>query len=362
MEKRRPPTGDGYERERGKPRPPGTDPNTPLQLPEDDSLMRQPQYFKNTDYEKAVKQIAQYFDEVSKASTKNGTIDKKDLKAVLTDPKFQGDEYKELREACKFLMDNKDAFQKFKGAGDLGFMDSISKKDVDAEMKRFKRMSFEALVPKNKTGKIDNTIQIVEANKQYINEVAEKSGVPAEIIGAIIFHEQLTQSAPDWFPGTKSFGLGAIQVEAAKAAWESGLNGDIKPEDLPKTDDEWREKLKNDPQFNILTLAAVVRQKAYEQDQAMANPDELDSKDIGAPIGINKDNITQLAKDGKIDWFHISKPNPEMAEWNNKHPKNPKYPADRGPVERYNGSGNEARDYTRYIIAYQKEISKILNS
>ena len=117
--------------------------------------------------------------------------------------------------------------------------------------------------------RINSSIASVEMNKLLINDTADKYGVPNEVIGSIIFKEQLTRSLPDFIanidtyfdgkiiPGstpTHSTGLGAIFPSTARDAWNfvdpsmvSGLS-----------DKELQFKLSTNNEYNIQTIAAVL--------------------------------------------------------------------------------------------------------
>lgn len=117
--------------------------------------------------------------------------------------------------------------------------------------------------------RIGTSIASVESNKSLINNAAETYGVPNEIIGGIIFKEQLTSKLPDaianidtYFDGhlipgfepTHSTGLGAIFPATARAAWKF-VNSDMI---LPASDKVLQYKLTCDNEFNIRTIAAVL--------------------------------------------------------------------------------------------------------
>ncbi|MCL2626148.1 MAG: hypothetical protein FWD46_04955 [Cystobacterineae bacterium] len=83
-------------------------------------------------YAQAVHMLDVYFDVLDTAAgkgKKDGKISKKDLEAALKNPSLP----QELRDACRFLLENKDAFRKLDvGAGKGGHDGIISKKDVAA--------------------------------------------------------------------------------------------------------------------------------------------------------------------------------------------------------------------------------------
>jgi predicted chitinase len=86
----------------------------------------------------AVDQLDKHFDAVDTAGKKwwnwnlipDGKISKNDLKAVVNSPKFAGDEYKELREACQFLLNNPGAFRQLESTVDGKHDGIIGKRDV----------------------------------------------------------------------------------------------------------------------------------------------------------------------------------------------------------------------------------------
>jgi|GEM_PF-1882100 len=83
-------------------------------------------------YANAVRQLNQHFDLLDTAAGKgkaDGKISEKDLKAALNNPALP----QELREACRFLLDNKADFKKLDLGAGKGWSDGIiSKKDVAA--------------------------------------------------------------------------------------------------------------------------------------------------------------------------------------------------------------------------------------
>jgi len=108
----------------------------------------------------------------------------------------------------------------------------------------------------------------VSKHKDIMNDVSNRYNVPSEIIGGIIFKEQLPKSLPDTLANidtsfirkdvNHSTGLGAIFPATARAAW---AEVDAQKE-LPKTDAELQYKLTHDRQFNIETIAAVLLYEA----------------------------------------------------------------------------------------------------
>ncbi len=139
--------------------------------------------------------------------------------------------------------------------------------------------------------RIRNSIESVEKNKSSINSASNKYGVPAEIIGGIIYKEQLTSKLPDTIanidtfldgkliPGstpTHSTGLGAIFPATARTAWnfvDSSMVSNISDKDL-------QFKLSSNKDFNIKTIAAVL---IYEVENAkvIQNPSESKNLTIG---------------------------------------------------------------------------------
>ncbi len=113
---------------------------------------------------------------------------------------------------------------------------------------------------------LNKKISLVTKNKNFIKEMAEKHGVPADIIGGIIFKEQLTQSLPDFLVykwhekdgSDHSTGLGAIQIRAAKDAWNMYDSSKLERLD----DSAIMHKLMTDDKFNIETIALVLINKA----------------------------------------------------------------------------------------------------
>ena len=122
--------------------------------------------------------------------------------------------------------------------------------------------------------RFDSAYASVIDNKETINYIANKYGIPADIIGSIIFKEQLTKSIPDSvalsatalgelliYENSHSVGLGAIFPSTARRAWQS-----VNPEFSEKiTDDDFL--LETDlmgSTFNIETIAAVLIYNAKE--------------------------------------------------------------------------------------------------
>ena len=110
--------------------------------------------------------------------------------------------------------------------------------------------------------RISFSINSVENNRTLINSAGSMYGVPTQLIGAIIFKEQLTQSLPDLLANVDTFfrdtphstGLGAIFPKTARGAWNlidpSMVNG-ISDKDL-------QYMLSYNDSFNIQTIAAVL--------------------------------------------------------------------------------------------------------
>ena len=113
--------------------------------------------------------------------------------------------------------------------------------------------------------RIDHAISQVVDNKTIVNSVSSSYLVRADIMGGIIFKEQLTQSIPDWVANidtqlvthsTHSVGPAAINVGLARSAWKY-TNIDVY-NNLPK-DDAQLQAMLTEPDFNIQTLAASLR-------------------------------------------------------------------------------------------------------
>ena len=117
--------------------------------------------------------------------------------------------------------------------------------------------------------RISYSLYSVIHNRDAINSVSEQYGVPAEIIGGIIFKEQLTSVLPDfaanidtYFDGkiiprstpTHSTGLGAIFPQTARAAWEFVDENMV----MHLSNKDLQFKLSSDDEFNIKTIAAVL--------------------------------------------------------------------------------------------------------
>jgi len=85
-------------------------------------------------YANAVRQLDKHFDLLDTAAgkgKKDGKLSEKDLKAALDNPTLPT----ELREACRFLLENKEAFKQLDLGAGKGFSDGIiSKKDVAAQL------------------------------------------------------------------------------------------------------------------------------------------------------------------------------------------------------------------------------------
>jgi len=149
------------------------------------------------EYVKHVNTISKNFDETAKAKTTwwgaGSTIDKKDMKEVLTNPKFQGDEYKELREACEFFFNNDEAFNKLATAGD-NKAKTISKNDAEIAGKKILSEEAEkAFREKAKKGEpVDGYVKdehgVFEEKKIELKYIGED---PPEIIdGKIVTNSQ----------------------------------------------------------------------------------------------------------------------------------------------------------------------------
>jgi len=131
--------------------------------------------------------------------------------------------------------------------------------------------------------RIANPIADVTQNSNRINEVGRDYGIPPEVIGSIIFQEQVTRRQPDWASNLNtasggrilrpimnrtyhSTGLGAIFPNiAARPAWEFMNRYTDSYMNLPETDRELQLKLTHNDNFNIETIAVVLIHKAYEE-------------------------------------------------------------------------------------------------
>ena len=114
-----------------------------------------------------------------------------------------------------------------------------------------------------------------ENNKTYIFKASARFGVPSELVGAIIFKEQFTQSIPDFIANadttirgdkhTHSTGLGAIFPGTARDAW-GFVNDETELLEnkvvLPESNAELQYMLTHDDEFNIRTICAVLIYKA----------------------------------------------------------------------------------------------------
>lgn len=127
-------------------------------------------------------------------------------------------------------------------------------------------------------GRITTSSAKVPKHKDIINDVANRYNVPSELIGGIIFKEQLTKSLPDALANVDTFirndknhstGLGAIFPATAGAAW---VEVDSQKE-LPETDEELQYKLTHDKKFNIETIAAVLLYEAKKK-ELISDPSE----------------------------------------------------------------------------------------
>ena len=126
--------------------------------------------------------------------------------------------------------------------------------------------------------RLQDAVREIHGNKDAIIKASEDYSVPAEMIAAVILKERYTQSAPDavvvaldaMFGRMGSTGLGAIQRDTARDAWEY-----IDPEvaaTLPENDVMLATKLWLDDEFNIRTIAAVLRYKASRIGVDMSKP------------------------------------------------------------------------------------------
>jgi hypothetical protein len=99
---------------------------------------------KEEQYAEAVRQLGRNFSTVDTAygdtglghwGDGDGEIGLDDLKTVAYNPKFSGDEYKDLRRACRFLLDNPEYFTRLETAGDNSEFDGkIHQSDINAEL------------------------------------------------------------------------------------------------------------------------------------------------------------------------------------------------------------------------------------
>jgi len=135
--------------------------------------------------------------------------------------------------------------------------------------------------------RMNNAFAAIDKNRDAILETASRFNIPAEVIASVILKEQYTQSLPDGpanlttaiaelFPAlgktdvkifdklfrTHSMGLGAIFPETAREAW--AYVGDQEQVDLVFSKDNLslQKLLTENEQFNILTIGAVLAQKA----------------------------------------------------------------------------------------------------
>ena len=166
------------------------------------------------------------------------------------------------------------------------------------------------------------SILAVEANRDTINSVSMKYGVPAEIIGGIIYKEFLTRLLPDSvanidtffdlpIPGTyHSTGLGAIFPNTARSAWEF-----VNPNLILHPDDSSLQyRLSVDTKFNIETIAVLL---IYEARNANHISDPNSAKDL------------------------------TLEQW-------------KDAVVRYNGFGDKAHKYANQVYEYLNDISTLL--
>lgn len=93
-------------------------------------------------YAEAVYQLGRWFSTVDEAYNTSGRgfikeddiIGLNDLEAIVNDPMFSGDEYKDLRRACRFLLEHPEYFTRLETAGkDSEFDGKIHRDDIWAE-------------------------------------------------------------------------------------------------------------------------------------------------------------------------------------------------------------------------------------
>ena len=150
-------------------------------------------------------------------------------------------------------------------------------------------------IPQNIKGRLADirlitSLEAIDDNVDTIKKAAYKYNIPYEIIGSVIFKEQYTQSIPDGiigygtvidnaYPNLKnkisfipysnkilkdhSVGLGAVFSDTARIAWEYCIGKDNADKYLPKDDFVLMTALKNNDEFNIETIAVVLKYKAH---------------------------------------------------------------------------------------------------
>ena len=124
-----------------------------------------------------------------------------------------------------------------------------------------------------RTAKIAFITDVLNKEKDTINEAAQKYGVPPEIVAGIIVKEQITQSLPDELALVDTFlrgiphsiGLGAVFPSTAKEAWynvdivgayEQGIYG---------TDLEIETKLMASNEASIYSIAVILKNYAQQK-------------------------------------------------------------------------------------------------
>ncbi|MCL2012162.1 MAG: hypothetical protein FWG75_05160 [Cystobacterineae bacterium] len=89
------------------------------------------------DHLKTIQKYADLLDTAAKGSTKNGEINKKDLQSILDNPGIPTN----LKDACKFLLDNDAIFRQLDVSSDnQNFNDKFSKKGLENMIKRYSDM------------------------------------------------------------------------------------------------------------------------------------------------------------------------------------------------------------------------------
>ena len=137
-----------------------------------------PEPTRDEQYANAVRQLDKHFDLLDTAAgkgKKDGKISEKDLKAALDNPTLPA----ELREACRFLMDNKESFKQLDLGAGKGRSDGIiSKKDVAAQLAKLPATT-QASTPSEIAYKAnwDNAIQQLTTHFELV-DTAAKGGKP----------------------------------------------------------------------------------------------------------------------------------------------------------------------------------------
>ena len=179
--------------------------------------------------------------------------------------------------------------------------------------------------------RMDNALKKIQRNRDSILEASEQFNIPPEVIASIILKEQYTQSIPDrvgnftsaignQFPvlanseykvvrkifGDHSTGFGAIFPNTARDAWKGVSASGHSGIDLPSDNLSLQKMLSTDDHFNIMTIGAVLANEAMETGIA--------------------DSIDALANLSYEDWQVV--------------------------LAAYNGSGDQAEKYSRYVYQY----------